>query len=343
MNNAFKERGALLSFLFVIVLLAGCSSYNASPDGPHCPPTGCSTESAAGPPGKFPEPALDEKFPSLRLLGQCDAKARCVAQVSDDGRASVYPPDLNKGKSFWEGSREFDYVFAHSEPRERSVWNDLFKDVGVKAYKDLSQFKSREFLLTVGLGAVLAGASRSMDHDIADHLDDRHMIAGWEDAGAWLGHPAMHITFAGAMYFYSKMRNDRATAERGLILIEGLTLANITTGLLKVAFQRDRPNGDGLGFPSGHVASTFALASMLDEMYGHRVGYPMYLLGGFVAFARMSDDKHYLSDAVFGAFLGYAIGKAVFRGNELRPFGMDVEPYLNERTGAAGLALVLRF
>ena len=343
MNNAFRERGALTSFLLITVLLAGCSSHNASPDGSHCLPMGCSTEPAAASPGKFPEPALDEKFPSLRLLGQREAKAGSVVRVSDADEVSAYPPDLNKDKSFWEGSREFDYALAHSKPRERSVWNDLFKDIGAKTYKDLSQFKGRKFLLTVGLGAALAGASRSMDHDIADHLDDRHTIAGWEDAGNWLGHPAMHVTFAGAMYFYSRLRNDRATTERSLILIEGLTLTHITTGLLKVAFQRDRPNGDGLGFPSGHVASTFALASMLDEMYGHKVGYPMYLLGSFIAYARMSEDKHYLSDAMFGAFLGYAIGKAVFRGNELRLFGMDVEPYLDERNGAAGIALRLRF
>ena len=151
-----------------------------------------------------------------------------------------------------------------------------------------------------------------MDHDIADHFRDTDVLGDAEDFGNTLGNPGLHLGIAGCMYLYGRLGENSAVTERALILAEGLIINDLATLALKAAFQRTRPNGDNLSFPSGHVSSTFALASMLDEMYGHRVGYPMYALGGFVALARMNDGKHYLSDTVFAAFLGYTIGKAVF-------------------------------
>ncbi len=46
-------------------------------------------------------------------------------------------------------------------------------------------------------------------------------------------------------------------------------------------------------------------------MYGHQIGIPLYVFAGFVGLSRTSDNKHFLSDVLFGAALGTAIGRGV--------------------------------
>jgi membrane-associated phospholipid phosphatase len=46
-------------------------------------------------------------------------------------------------------------------------------------------------------------------------------------------------------------------------------------------------------------------------MYGHKIGIPLYMYAGFVAFSRLSNNSHFLSDALFGAVLGTVVGRAV--------------------------------
>ena len=254
--------------------------------------------------------------------------------------SDVLPPDLNKGKSFWEPRREFDYLFENYEYPDHLWWRDL-ADMPSALWKDTRHLLRPRYLVILGMGAALAGGARTMDHDIADHFEDTDVLGGGEDFGNVLGHPGLHLGIARGIYLYGRLSGNKAALERGLILCEGLIINDLATLALKAAFNRERPSGDNLSFPSGHVSSTFALAAMLDEMYGHRVGYPMYLLGGFVAFSRMSDEEHYLSDTVFAAFLGYAIGKAVFDRHRVEMFGFELQPYIEERTGAFGLSLSL--
>ncbi len=337
MIELLKERGAILFVIPLIIVLAGCSSLNSRPAPAQN--SALLTHVAKPDAKRLREPSPEEKFPSLRLFRE-QTHAIPTAMAAREKPASE---KLDEKVSFWDADPRFARALEKADLPRNSILRDLFSEVGHMAWRDLDQFKTKKFLFTLGMGAALAGGARTLDHDIADHLDDRHMISGWETVGDFAGHPTMHVVVAGSMYLYARIRGNRAGMEKSLILLEGLTLTHVSTAMLKLAFNRERPDGHDFGFPSGHVASTFALASMLDEMYGHKVGYPMYLLGGFVAYARMSKDKHYLSDVTFGAFLGYAIGKAVFRGNEMRILGMEVEPYIDEEKSASGISLVWRF
>jgi membrane-associated phospholipid phosphatase len=106
-------------------------------------------------------------------------------------------------------------------------------------------------------------------------------------------------------------------------LVYGGTL---TIGL-RYAFARRRPytsinnqyefewfNKDGelQSFPSGHmvVAATTStiLAERIDTWWARAVLYPFALYTGF---ARMRNDKHWLSDIIFGAAIGYGSAKFV--------------------------------
>ncbi|MFH1763544.1 MAG: phosphatase PAP2 family protein [Gemmatimonadota bacterium] len=101
-------------------------------------------------------------------------------------------------------------------------------------------------------------------------------------------------------------------------------LTNVaTTGALKLAIARERPDGsDDNSFPSGHTSAAFQGASFIHLRYGWKKGLPAYAGAAFVAFSRVYADKHYVSDVAAGAALGTAsswIFTDRFDGVEVRP------------------------
>jgi membrane-associated phospholipid phosphatase len=274
-------------------------------------------------------------------------KAGGGAGASPGGKPAI-PADLNKDKSFWSPDREFDYLFAHYQYPKRAWWRNFVIDMPVGWWKDTKTLAQPRYLITLGIGAALAGGMQPLDHRVARHLREAPLLGGARKAGNAIGNPGTHFAAAGALYLYALAANDEVYRKRSTILLEGLVYDNVATLFLKAIFERRTPNGAGFfgirdSFPSGHVSSTFAMAAMLDEMYGHQVGYPLYVVGGFVGLSRMQDRDHYLSDCVFGAFLGYAVGKAVFERNQVEMFGFKLEPMIEPETGAMGLSLNYNF
>jgi membrane-associated phospholipid phosphatase len=79
-----------------------------------------------------------------------------------------------------------------------------------------------------------------------------------------------------------------------------------------LSVQRERPDGsDSYSFPSGHSASAFATAGVLLRHYGWKVGVPSTIVAGYVATARVHDNKHHLSDVIFGGAMGIAAERTV--------------------------------
>ena len=99
------------------------------------------------------------------------------------------------------------------------------------------------------------------------------------------------------------------------------TSAIIANGLctygIKFIAGRMRPDGaNRRSFPSGHTSSSFLAATIADDLYGSKIGVPAYLLAGLTGLSRIHDNKHYLSDVIFGASLGIALGKGF--GNDAK-------------------------
>jgi len=88
------------------------------------------------------------------------------------------------------------------------------------------------------------------------------------------------------------------------------------TELLKAAVGRERPNGENdRSFPSGHTSNAFTLATVLERHYGWKAGVPAYAVAATMGYSRIVRDKHWLSDVVAGATLGYIVGRTVVRVN----------------------------
>ncbi len=126
------------------------------------------------------------------------------------------------------------------------------------------------------------------------------------------------ITIAGitvTSYIVAKQIKDEKFLQTSEALIESEIITAVMTEGIKVSVGRKRPNGDNnrfsSSFPSGHVSASFALATTFDSMYGYKVGIPLYAFSSFVGLSRISDNKHFLSDVLFGAALGTAVGRGV--------------------------------
>jgi hypothetical protein len=88
---------------------------------------------------------------------------------------------------------------------------------------------------------------------------------------------------------------------------------------LKLTFDRQFPYtpgstgkfwGGGRSFPSGHSAASFAFAAVIAHRYPNKrwVKWTAYALATGVALSRYPAKKHYPSDIVMGATLGYMTG-----------------------------------
>jgi len=73
------------------------------------------------------------------------------------------------------------------------------------------------------------------------------------------------------------------------------------------------------------------------------VGVPLYAMAAFVGFERMDDREHHFSDVLFGAALGYIVGKTVAEGHAPEIFGGKISPYVDPYYGSSGLAWVKEF
>jgi len=123
---------------------------------------------------------------------------------------------------------------------------------------------------------------------------------GWAYGAALVG--------VGALSYWEGGKSQMVRDMRYLTTSLGTTAA--FTYLLKWTVGRERPDGsDHESFPSGHTSASFALAASLDELYGHRVGLPAYLIAAAVAAQRIHGDKHWLTDVIAGAALGTVIGR----------------------------------
>lgn len=102
---------------------------------------------------------------------------------------------------------------------------------------------------------------------------------------------------------------------RTAILIKGQVLNLGLVYILKKSLKETRPDGTAFSFPSGHTANVFAGATMLSIEYGQNhkwVPYAAYGVATTVGVMRMANNKHYISDVLFGAGLGILSMKAAY-------------------------------
>ncbi len=97
----------------------------------------------------------------------------------------------------------------------------------------------------------------------------------------------------------------------GFDLLRALAVSQALTQGIKFAVRRDRPTGECCAFPSGHSSAAFATAAVLERHHGYRAAWPTFVIAAYVGASRLHDNRHFLSDVLFGGALGIASGWTV--------------------------------
>ncbi|SEI56492.1 PAP2 superfamily protein [Dyadobacter sp. SG02] len=103
---------------------------------------------------------------------------------------------------------------------------------------------------------------------------------------------------------------------RTAILVKGEAMALTTATILKSATHTLRPDGSSYNsFPSGHTTQAFAAATFLNEEYKDRypwMPYASYTVASSVGLLRVANNRHYISDVLVGAGIGYLSMKVAY-------------------------------
>ena len=174
---------------------------------------------------------------------------------------------------------------------------------------------STHTLLPLALGGGATLAVSPFDDKATERFRGDARALG--DGGALVGHPVtviVSVVGALAVVPFTENRRFRAFA---FTLAQAHIVDSTLKYALKATVSRTRPNGENdNAFPSGHTSSTFATATVAMRYYGWKAGVPTYAVAALVGASRVENGKHYLSDVVFGATLGYIAGRTAVRGTD---------------------------
>ena len=199
----------------------------------------------------------------------------------------------------------------------------------------------RDNLVPLLAGGAATGIASIWDQDVREAAQP----SDWGESLETAGGPIWSSVFVVGMFTAGRIAHATRFRAMTYDMLDAAVVNFGYTELLKLAVGRERPNGqDNKSFPSGHTSNSFALAAVAERHYGWKLGVPAYLVAGLVGASRIQQDKHYLSDVVAGATLGYIVGRTVVRVNN-RPLGdapratLDVVPILGRRTRGVRVAL----
>jgi hypothetical protein len=166
--------------------------------------------------------------------------------------------------------------------------------------------------LLVGGAATASGAI--FDDQVAEAIADPENNFGQLFEGG--AHPAVFGAAVTVLFAVGRTVEAPRFRDATYDWMEAYLLNTGMTSFLKASVGRERPNGeDDMSFPSGHASTAFTLAAVAERHFGWKVGLPAYSVAGLVAVSRLQRNKHYLSDVIAGATLGYIVGRTVVRVN----------------------------
>lgn len=182
-----------------------------------------------------------------------------------------------------------------------------FTDQHVTPFFKKATDSTSQLVLASGLVSV-AVVNPNDDHIRADWKNHHYISKNSANVGDIMGSGAIGVLSMGAQYAWDENRDHWVSHARALVW------STVFSSVMKVSFGRPRPgNSDSHhSFPSGHTTTAFTTATSLTYAYGWKAGVLAYPMAAFVGLSRLSDDVHWGSDVVAGAFLGFWAARASF-------------------------------
>jgi hypothetical protein len=161
----------------------------------------------------------------------------------------------------------------------------------------------------IASGAVSVFIVNPQDDEIRSKWKDHQkMSKDAAYAGDIMGSGAVGLLALGGQYYFDQDHDQWISHARALVW------STVFSSAMKFSFGRPRPgrSDDHHSFPSGHTTIAFTTATSLTYAYGWKAAAVAYPIATFVGLARLSDDVHWGSDVVAGAFLGFWAARASY-------------------------------
>ena len=279
--------------------------------------------------------------------GQMDSAA--ATGVVQAGGVMDSSPHVTVGHFLPDTESVIEHITVAPEwTADLSLGSDLNRAWG-RLRDDTSGVLHPNNLVLFGLAGGAAVALRQNSDERVRHYTATHP-KHWDrasDVFGELGYVTVQIPVLLGSYYWGLHTQNRELHDFNATLFSAFTINGTGTLLIKAAANTDRPsenfNGGRFGFPSYHASSSFTIASVLDEYYGHRVGLPAYALAGVIAWSRVNSRDHDLSDVVFGSAMGFVIGKSVARHHLVGDSRVQILPWIEPVGGTSGLQLSMHW
>ncbi len=238
-------------------------------------------------------------------------------------------------KSFFE-SKKLHFLFsilfflsANVYPQE----NDLkdFFNTGKNLFNSPGKFNPNDWL-TLSAVTVATASSFLIDEELKSFsLNNRSNFADGLFRIDDYYHVEAVIIITTGTYLYGLASRNEKTRQLGLHLAEASVYAGIINAAIKFITGRARPfteEGESsfdffnfdfahTSFPSGHTTLAFAFSTVMANEHKNifwKAGW--FTASALVGAARMYNNKHWLSDVVLGAAIGYFVGDFVNKNSK---------------------------
>lgn len=234
-----------------------------------------------------------------------------VEQQQDAGRLSLTPIEWPR--------------FAPQGTAQPAEPNPTPQHTGLKALvfetaSDFNAFPRRTSTWVIlAVGGAAAAIAYPFDAEVNKSIAGSDAAGNFFIAGKYIGSAYVQAGAAVGLYVVGRYVLPHAegkpktnkVSHLGFDMLRGLIVSQALTQGVKFAVRRDRPTGECCAFPSGHSSAAFATASVIERHFGYRGAIPTFAIASYVAISRMHDNRHYLSDVLFGSALGVASGWTV--------------------------------
>lgn len=255
-----------------------------------------------------PTPAIAQATDSTAELTHETPPASDAHQSSDQASENQEPP--NAPEPATDASCSI-HGFTHDTWTEASQFGHGLKAVprGVVRPNNLKW----ELPILAATGVLIAKVDRPADNRIQSK--SLQQTAGqWSNVGLGL-----EIGSAALAYGIGCGKHHSYLRDTGFRALAAMGAAGTVDLALKLTFDRQFPYtpnstgkfwGGGRSFPSGHSATSFAFAAVIAHRYPHKrwLKWSAYALATGVSLSRYPAKKHFPSDILIGATLGYVTG-----------------------------------
>lgn len=247
----------------------------------------------------------------LAAVIMCGARSATAQTVAD---SKLFPASFSSGPNLTATFSKADDQDPAPEPQKPT--RGFMEALGHNLVDDVKHLPRRNSVYWLVGGGIAALAVHPLDDDL-----NRRLLGSDIDnifiPGKYIGATEVQVAAALTTYVVGRTRHQTRVQHIGMDLLEAQLLTEGIVELTKVAVRRDRPvnpdgsSASGYSFPSGHAAITFASATVLQQHLGWRAAVPTYALATYVAASRLHDNRHFLSDVVFGSAVGIVVGRSV--------------------------------